>query len=293
MVQEELIFNDAVRALFANELRIDAEMDVQQCALSVNESTGETDLLANYSCNDHEGILLIENKIDAEFQLLQPERYRERADRIMNTNHCKANCVLIAPRRYIESANREQLKNFDAHISYEDVAAAIAKDGSPRSNHRSSLILKAVEQAHSAYILVPAPQVTNFWTRVYRIASAEFPALEMSSPSEKGNKSKWISFKAGLPSRINIDWKITAATVDLSFWKGSLPISVQEFVFTAIPAAATFTRKGTTEMLRIRLSIPPADWVTMSDEQIREALQTAVKLLEFFNNNRPLLMHRD
>lgn len=293
LVQEELIFNDSVQALFANELRIDAEIDIQECALSVWEPTGETDLLANYSCNDHEGILLIENKIDAEFQPLQAERYRERVDQIVKSNSCKASCVLIAPRRHIESADRQRCANFDATISYDDVASAIEIDGSPRSKHRASLILRAIEQARGAYILIPAPQVTNFWTCVYRIASAEFPALQMPLPSEKGSQSKWISFKAGLLSRITIDWKITAATVDLSLWKGALPKSIQELAFTTVPARAAFTQKGTTEMVRIRLSNPPADWIMMSDEQIREALRTSTKLLEFLENNRPLLTHRD
>jgi hypothetical protein len=292
LLQEELIFNGSVRALLAKALHMGATMRVHQCALSVVELTGETNLLANYSCDNRKGILLIENKIDAEFQPLQPERYRERAIRLMNEENCDVSCLLIAPRRYVESANQQQLANFGAIISYEDVATAIANEETPRSKHRSALILRAIEQTRRGYVLVPAPEVGSFWSRVYGIASAEFASLRMAAPSKKGSQSKWIIFKAGLPARITIDWKITAATVDLSFWQGALPKTIQALALPTLPANAALAQKGTTDMIRIPLSKPPADWIMMPDEQIREALRASLKLLEFFNNNRALLMRR-
>jgi hypothetical protein len=175
LLQEELIFNEHVRNLLANALNL-TSMHASECSLSVMDATGETDLVAKYSCNNRNGILLIENKIDAEFQPLQPERYNERAIRLMKEGDCDVNCLLIAPRRYVDSANQEQLASFAAIISYEDVATAIAKEGTSRSKHRSGLILRAIEQARRAYVLVPAPEVGNFWGRVYGIASAEFVA---------------------------------------------------------------------------------------------------------------------
>ena len=71
-------------------------------------------------------------------------------------------------------------------------------------------------------MLVPAPEVTSLWQRIYQIANSEFPALGMKLPKEKGSNSSWVVFKADLPPRVTIDWKITKATVELSFWGGRL-----------------------------------------------------------------------
>ena len=293
LLQEELIFNEAVRSLLAEALNIDGTPLVHQCALSVIESTGETDLLVTYSCDDKKGIILIENKIDAEFQPLQPERYRDRAARLANAEFCKVQCLLIAPQRYVKSADSQKLENFDAIISYEALADAIAKGITTRAAHRAALLLKAVEQARNAYILIPVPEVGQFWARVFEIASSEFPTLRMNAPKEKGAQSKWMVFKANLPRRITIDWKITAATVDLSFWRDSIAKPIGELMLLSIPAGATVTHEGSTGIIRIFLSKPPVEWTRMPDEKIREALQASSRLLDFFNKNRSLFTHRD
>jgi hypothetical protein len=292
LLQEELVFSETVRALLAEALNLASPLEVQQCGLSVVDSNGETDLFAVYSCGEQQGVLLIENKIDAEFQPFQPERYKERADRLAADKGYDAVCVLIAPARYIAFANEQQIANFNAVISYEAVAAAIAKEDTPRGKHRSTLMLRAIEQARRAYTLVPNAEVTGFWARVYEIASTEFSELKMAPPSEKGSKSSWITFKAGLPPRVTIDWKITDAAVDLSVWRGALPTPLHSRTLS-LPAGAALEKRGTTETIRMPLSIPPTAWIAMPDRQIKEALALSVKLLRFFNSNRAILMAAD
>jgi hypothetical protein len=292
LLQEELMFSEAVQALLTDALNLASPLKIKQCGLSVVDSNGETDLFAAYSCGARRGILLIENKIDAEFQPLQPERYKERAGRLAVEKGCDVICVLVAPARYIASANGQQIASFNAVISYEDVAVAIAKEDTPRGKHRSTLILRAIEQARRAYTLVPNTEVTSFWARVYGIASTEFSELKMTAPSEKGSKSSWIIFKAGLPPRITIDWKITDAAVDLSIWRGALPTPLNSKILS-LPAGAKLEKRGTTEMIRMSLSVPPTNWIAMPDSQIKEALAISVKLLQFFNDNRTILTAAD
>ena len=77
LMQEELIFNDAVCDVFARALGIQSRLHVTQCALSVVDLTGETDLLARFTDEgDNRGVLLIENKIDDYGQFRERPRSR-------------------------------------------------------------------------------------------------------------------------------------------------------------------------------------------------------------------------
>lgn len=102
LLQEELIFNEVVCRLFSDALALSQPMQVHQCRLSVVDQSGETDLYAMFSSGDKEGIILIENKIDASFQPRQPERYRERAN-ALSAGLNLVFCVLVAPQKYIRS----------------------------------------------------------------------------------------------------------------------------------------------------------------------------------------------
>src|SRR4051812_30518217 len=73
LLQEELIFNKAVRSVFSRALNIPDHVEITRCGLSVVDTTGETDLFAVFSAGGRQGAILIENKIDAGFQPLQPE----------------------------------------------------------------------------------------------------------------------------------------------------------------------------------------------------------------------------
>jgi len=285
LLQEELIFNEHLRQLFAQSLGMKTGLQVQRCRLSVIDSTGETDLFAEFASGPHKCALLIENKIDAEFQPRQPERYKERARGLVDHVEFESVlCVLIAPRRYI-AASPEGISHFDAIVSYEDISAAIAQEATPRSQHRAALLLRAVEQAHSAYLLAPDFQVTDLWTRIYRIASVEFPSLGMAPPSDKGSQSKWIIFKADLPPRVTIDWKITKATVDLSFWKGASRRPAQSTNIESLRAGAALAKLGETDAITIPTTRPPAEWTEMEDRHIRDGLEAALQLLRFYKEN--------
>jgi hypothetical protein len=285
LMQEELIFNRQVCEIFSKALTLD-ELRIHQCRLSVVDQTGETDLFALFSLGAQRGVLLIENKIDAAFQPRQPERYRERATALASEAGYKwIFCVLIAPRQYI-GANSEASGHFDAIIAYEDLASAIASEATERSKHRAALLLRSVEQARSSYILTPAPEVTNVWQRIYTIATREFPALEMEVPSDKGSQSKWIIFKSDLPNRITIDWKITKATVDLSFWPGAVHKPLPSIDLSNLADGAELKDLGKTTAISIPVSSPPANWVDITDDQIRAGLAAANTLLEFYRAHR-------
>ena len=58
LLQEELLFNSAVRSLFARSLAIEEELKVERCRLSVVDVIGETDVHAAISVGSVSGHLL-------------------------------------------------------------------------------------------------------------------------------------------------------------------------------------------------------------------------------------------
>jgi PD-(D/E)XK nuclease superfamily len=280
LLQEELIFNQSVCEIFSRALGLQSPLQVTQCALSVVDQTGETDLLARFANGEKQGVLLIENKIDAAFQPTQPERYRARAGEMAQSGEA-VYCILIAPKRYA-AGNEEAIAHFDACVAYEDVVEAVEAAQTDRAKHRAALLRRAVEQARSSYVVIPAPQVTTMWQRIFEIAEKEFPLLKMKAPTEKGGASWWLIFKGDLPANITIDWKVRQGSVDLSFWNRARH---KPTASSPVPPGALLMTSGTTTMFRRALEQPPEQWVDLTDQQIRNALNVAYGMLEFYHSS--------
>jgi hypothetical protein len=282
LLQEELIFNPSLCGFLAQKLNILEPMSIDRCDLSVVDATGETDLLVFFSSGGLDGRLLIENKIDAAFQPMQPERYRDRALSLAVNFDGPVKTILIAPASYTKAAIVKAAV-FDATVTYEDIADRIESMGTDRSIHRAGLIRRAIQLARSSYILVPSDEATEMWRRVFQIAIQDFADLKFAEPGSKGSGSSWIVFKAGLPACITIDWKITKATVDLSFWRGAAHKPIEAIDLGTLNASSDHT--GNTTLIRIPVSKPPAKWSDIGDFEIREALSAAVRLLAFYRAN--------
>src|SRR5258708_38759945 len=76
LLQAELIFNPAVARVFSSALHLPGSLEGYDCRLSVSDHTGETDVFALFRSGERQGLILIENKIDAAFQPRRPERRR-------------------------------------------------------------------------------------------------------------------------------------------------------------------------------------------------------------------------
>jgi len=282
LLQEEVLFNDALRGLLCTAAGL-PKLLPKRCALSVSHETGETDILAVFASSSGDVALLIEDKIDAEFQERQPERYRERVLALVgDRKFASAHALLVAPERYLQAA-KAQCSFFDGFLSYEALAETICAEATPRAIHRSALLLRAVEQARQAYTLEPVAEVSALWDRIYQIANTEYPELAMRPPGAKGAYSSWLIFKADLPPNVTIDWKITSGVVDLSFWKAARRRPKPDIDLSAI-APASLQQAG--EMTVIRLPVPRGSdkWISLSPSDIRTALDAALQLLRFYRS---------
>lgn len=126
LLLEELYASDDFQRHFLNLLRRSAKqgsppqhVEFLSARRSIWDEYGQCDLLVKLRY--HEGshcYLLIENKIDAELQPNQSDRYRMRGEEYVRRGCCSAFCtVLAAPQKYLEKG----AEGFDGTVSYEGI----------------------------------------------------------------------------------------------------------------------------------------------------------------------------
>ncbi len=148
---------------------------------------GETDILFSYQANEKKIFVLIENKLDADFQNEQYNRYEKRAQEYMDNQEC--NCafiVLIAPKLYCE--NQMGFENF---LTYESIADKLESDGTKRSTFKSQLLRIAVEKLRRGYQPVNSIPVQSFWLSYWQYQEAYFSNLTMKKPDIVPHNSDW------------------------------------------------------------------------------------------------------
>jgi hypothetical protein len=140
-------------------------------------------------------LFLIENKIDASFTELQPERYKQRcADICQEKGHRAAVCVLVAPALYL---NAVEDGRFDAKVSYDAIAdclsrprAVTAGEANKRQQHRSSLIKHAIEKYRRGGFRINDDFRTTFFDDYYRLAIQRQPHLRQKPARSRSPASR-------------------------------------------------------------------------------------------------------
>lgn len=162
-------------------------------------------------------MVLLENKIDANLQPRQPERYRERAIRYVREGQCTA-CVtvLVAPQAYC--GEKPQVLGFDHVIPYEDILEWFdrAEHLGRRRQTKIALLRRALARGSAGWKLVPDETVTEFWRRYWALARTLAPEPGMPRPEVKPAASNFIYFKpAGLANGVSLVHKLPYGNVDI------------------------------------------------------------------------------
>ena len=173
---------------------------------------GETDVQIEFKNSiGNKLFVLIENKVDAEFQDAQYERYLERAN-LLKDNTTEAFVILTAPESYIK-----QKSEFEYHLSYEDIRAWFDNNAEKnRSWYKSELLRLAIDQERRGYQAVRDDIVTSFWKQYFLFIQEKMPELEMPNPTSKPTQSSFVYFKPKwLPSNMRLIHKMDKGYLDL------------------------------------------------------------------------------
>ena len=269
------------------------EAEVVDVHVSRADVQGESDLIVVFARPAGDRFaLLIEDKLDAPLQPEQAERYRLRAEKEVSLGICADyEIILAAPRHYIEGY--PGLDGFDVKIAHEEIGAAIAKlDPSPRGRYRADFIGTASTKRINTWKPQRDVATDAFWDAAYRIATAEFPTLEMK-PIRVTKGSTWINLRPRdmptMPKRIYISLKGDRGFVDLTFTKTTAHRFHQQ-VNAMLTDGMSIHQTGEATAIRVE-----TDGFAMTDEielglvRVRSAFSASARLIEFYRRNRDKL----
>ena len=300
LICAELHADGPLRRQFAKIAQADCD-DFRGAWVSHREDDGETDLVVGFGSAQWESLLLVENKVSAEFQPDQPQRYRERARRYDSVPpHPRVTSVLLAPAAYFGRAGSDV---FNARVSYEQVIEALADSPDGRVRFLSHALQRAVlDRRH--YVPEPDAAVTALWRAIYRVATNAAPLLNMAPVGEKPKGARFIKFTPDSFASI-------ASGVDIVIKNGKGDAGPTERTFVDLQFGGTSDgqlKEATNGILRprmfvvaaaksasIRINLPPVDYERPADAQlpaIREAVEQADLLRRFFVRNGPVLIGR-
>ena len=156
----ELHHDGALRRLFERRLGCDGAK-FSGAWVSVAELEGESDLVIAWKRDDSTVLALVENKIAAGFQPDQGLRYRKRADRWgREPGIGECTTVLIAPEQYMDWPGSTEFRH---HLSYEDLASRLRKEGDPRSEFLADALEAGTGLYRRGYVAVPDAAVSSVW----------------------------------------------------------------------------------------------------------------------------------
>jgi len=252
-------------------------------ARSVTSSEGESDLEADFRSDDGAvSRLLIENKIGANFQPAQAERYRIRGGRYVANNQCaRVFTVLLAPAVYLREGVAAE--GFDRFLAYEAVRDWFLEDKSlgVRGKHKAAILTSAIEKGTIGYQMVEDEPVTRFWRQYWELAIREAPELEMRQPPGKASKSGFVTFRPAVLREARIRHKLSHGNVDLEFaGMGNRLSELRARFGERLESDMSIERTNKSGVVRIR--VPRLSTVDPFEDQIENAragLRAAQRLL--------------
>lgn len=257
--------------------------------VSHSEIDGESDLVIEFQGDNRHFVLLVENKIAAEFQPDQAARYVERAARWRRHPSIEVVTVLLCPSEYI---SRPSTELFDKTIAFEDLIGTLRDASDNRSAFLAQTLMDGIESYRRGYVAIPDQAVTSVWAAIWKIASQEYQLLNMEKPSTKPGRSTWIYLRR--PSGFNEDdtkrcvvaYKADRGQVDLQF-SGMSQHELEQLFGDLVETDMSVVKAS--KSASVRVSVPPIVFSTSPEPQgnaIREGLRQAERLRRLFVEKR-------
>ncbi len=224
--------------------------------------------------------ILIENKIDAEPQPKQGERYRLRGEKGLKEGYWdKFKTCVIAPSKYLNSTKNSE--NYDVEISYEELLAYF-QSRSPRSNrylYKAKVLLEGIEQNRRGYQPVYNEEITKFVSDYFSFCSESYAQLGMQEAKPRPAGSTWIMFyPESLHKEISLVHQLTAGFVKVFFnGKAKLVEELKDKYSTKLPPGASVEVTGKSATITIK--VPKVDPLSIPFSDQKEKVVQALKLL--------------
>ena len=202
-----------VRELFFNKIKREGEIVKIYHSLSQDEGdghNGESDIVIILQNEKVKFAIFIEDKINADPQPKQRERYDKRAALLSDIDHFSNHYVfLCAPKAYLDTAKAEGYKYT---VSYEDLWGLLDE-----LDFNKTIFKKSFDEKKQRYCPIKNNEITVFWQNLYDYIKSKYYELDFKKPGDaKGSRSDWVTFRTTV-KQLYIVWKTTKNSVDLEF----------------------------------------------------------------------------
>jgi len=274
LLVEELTVNDEFSKWFVKENNFPKLAQNNGAWRSISDyGLGETDILFSYySESDKKIFILIENKLDAEFQNQQYERYIKRAQKYVADKKCdESYVILVAPNQYCINQS-----DFEIYTDYETISDYFYQSASKRAKFKSDLLKIASEKLRRGYQAVNSVPVQRFWLKYWQYKNEHFPQLIMKKPGIVPFNSDWPMLFDNVLKGIVLYHKLSSGHIDATF-KG-FNNEVKAKLMQKLPENAKFIEHNID--FSIRLITDKCDRTNDFDSQ-REKINKGLTKMEF------------
>jgi hypothetical protein len=289
LLLEEFIASNKFQTFFLEQTKFkDIDLVFLDAQRSVTDSTGESDLEVTFKDNKNQSyVLLIENKVNANFQKDQLARYRQRG-----TNYIKLKkvidftTILVAP----ESFHNNNLEGFDYRINYEEILKYFQNNSAlgDRRKYKEQLLHSAIEKSDTGYQMEADASVTNFWKAYWKISLDVAKEFHMEEPSSKPSTSRFIYFtNISLPNSVCLVHKLVHGNFDLQFNGMGNKIDVMRELYSEkLDNNMQIVKAAKSAAIRVRVpKLSLADSLDSQKEQVLECLEKGKTLLKWYKLN--------
>ncbi len=289
LLLEEFIASQIFQNLFLEKSKFkNLDLSFIEAQRSVTDSTGESDLEIYFKNNQNEVfILMIENKVNANFQKDQLQRYHQRGNNYKNHNKATDfDTILVAPKSFHNNEN----KGFDFRVNYEEIIEYFNNQVNlgARSSYKILLLNSAIEKGTLGYQMEADTSVSNFWKDYWNLTLSEAKELYMDEPTLKPSTSSFIYFRnANLPKEVDLVHKLTHGYFDLQFRGMGEQLNIMRDKYLDIlESNMKIVKAGKSASIRIQVpKLAMADSLESQEEKVLNCLAEGKKLLKWFELN--------
>lgn len=225
---------------------------------SHSEGSGESDLEVDFLTTEGCKLrLYIENKVAAQLQPAQADRYRARGREAIAHKQCALFCsVIVAPKTYFPADAKT--KGFDARVEYETIQKWFLAQNElgERRYFKADILSKAIERAAKGWQPVEDAAVLQFWMHYWKLVKHLAPKLNMKKPQRTPSTSNFIYFRPdALPSGVRLVHKMSYGNVDLQFAKMGKRLAELRDLFEPHLGKGMFVEKAAGSAV-IRINVP-------------------------------------
>ena len=249
--------NEKVRELFYTHVKLNGYqiIKVYQSLMEVEPDggVGESDILFIVQKDNKKFGIFIEDKINANPQPNQRDRYYQRGDARRGKEYDDFEVFLCAPKQYLESP---LAKGYKLKISYESIIECLGE------GLDKEILKKASENEH---LIVKDDNVTKFWQQLYAyVDSLKNPNIELLGRlSDKSARSLWPTFKSAI-HKSSIIMKSDKGILDLEIpgYGNKVELVQQELKNNGIDLECYNTGQSAS----IRVEFEKEDWIYLQKD---------------------------